>query len=249
MKQMLLIAAAASMVGLMTACATTVTGTPKAEKAQAGSGSTSASTPASSSTNPPAAVPGSVAEQDLAGLLLPSEDIQAVMDAPDLAVDKTYDQMPPSTVGYIPEDCASAAYNTVETGYRDSPFTGTRGVVMQEPASAPQLLHVVDEGVVAFPDAAAATAYVSKTVGNWAHCAKNPFTAQRPEAVEHWNFGDVSENNGVNAIPKTAEGSGWTCSHAITSKANVVVDVAACGFTINDQAVTIVSRIRDKVPG
>jgi serine/threonine-protein kinase len=240
-KAMLLIAAAASMVGLTSACATTVTGTPKAEKSQAGS--QPASTPA------PTPAVGSIAEQDLEGLLLPVEDIQPVMDAPDLAVDKTYAEMPPSTVGYIPEDCASAAYNTVETGYRDSGFTATRGVVMQEPASAPQLLHVVDEGVVAFPDATAAAAYVTKTVGEWGHCAKSPFTAQRPESVEHWNFGDVTENNGVTAIPKMTEGSGWTCSHAITSKANVVVDVSACGFSVAGQASDIVSRIRDKIPG
>jgi hypothetical protein len=246
---MLLIAVAASVVGLTAACATTVTGTPKAEKSQAGSQSASTTAPAPTSTTPPAPAAGSVTEQDLEGLLLPVEDIQTVMEAPDLAVDKTYAEMPPSTVGYIPEDCASAAYNTVETGYRDSGFTTTRGSVMQEPATAPQLLHVVDEGVVAFPDATAAAAYVTKSVEQWGHCAKSPFTAQRPETVEHWNFGDVSENNGVTAIPKMAEGSGWTCSHAITSKANVVVDVSACGFSISDQAGNIVTRIRDKIPG
>ena len=245
---MLLIAAAASMVGLTGACATTVTGTPKAEKSQA-SQSESKSAAAPPSTNSPGPAAGSIPEGDLEGLLLPVEDVQTVMEAPDLAVDKTYAEMPPSTVGYIPEDCASAAYNTVETGYRDSGFKATRGVVMQEPASAPQLLHVVDEGVVAFPDAAAAAAYVAKTVERWGHCAKSPFTAQRPEAVEHWNFGDVSVNNGITAIPKTTEDGGWTCSHAITSKANVVVDVATCGFSINDQAGNIVTKIRDKIPG
>lgn len=246
---MLLIAAAASMVWLPNACATTVTGTPEAEKSQAGSQSASTAAPAPTSTTPPAPAVGNVAEQDLEGLLLPVEDLQTVMEAPDLAVDKTYAEMPPSTVGYIPEDCASAAYNTVETGYRDSGFTATRGVVMQEPDTAPQLLHVVDEGVVAFPDATAAAAYVTKTVEQWGHCAKSPFAAQRPDTVEHWNFGDVAENNGISSIPKMSEGSGWTCSHAITSKANVVVDVSACGFSISDQAGTIVARVRDKIPG
>jgi serine/threonine-protein kinase len=245
---MLLIAGAASVVGLTSACATTVTGTPKAERPQAGSQSASTSAPAPASTTPPPAV-GSVAEADLEGLLLPVEDVQTVMEAPELGVDKTYTEMPPSTVGYIPEDCASAAYNTVETGYRDSGFTATRGAVMQEPATAPQLLHVVDEGVVTFPDATAAAAYVTKTVERWGHCAKSPFTAQRPESVEHWNFGDLSAVNGINSIPKTTEGSDWTCSHAITSKANVVVDVSACGFSMADQAANIAGRIRDKIPG
>jgi hypothetical protein len=248
-RQMLLIGAAAAMVGLTSACATTVTGTPKAEKPQSGSQSATTSAPAPMPSTPAAPTVGSVAEQDLEGLLLPVEDIQTVMEAPDIAVDKTYAEMPPSTVGYIPEDCASAAYNTMEAGYRESGFTATRGVVLQEPASAPQLLHVVDQGVVAFPDADAAAAYVNKTVEQWGHCAKSPFAAQRAEAVEHWNFGDVSGVNGINSIPKTTEGSDWTCSHALTSKANVVIDVSACGFSVGDRASDVVNRIRDKIPG
>ncbi len=237
MRQVLFIAVTTSVVGLASACVTTTEGTPKAEHGQATSQAPAASAP-------PAAA---VSEQALDGLLLPVEDVQTVMEAPDLQVDQTYAQMPPSTVGYVPEDCVRAAYNTVEAGYRDSQFTAVRGAVMQEAADT-QLLHVVDQGVVTFPDAAAATTYVTRTLEAWRRCAGTQFTALRPEASEHWTFGDVAENDGISAIPKTAEGSDWSCSHAITTRVNVVIDVSACGFSITDQATTIVARIRDKLP-
>ena len=231
-----LIAATTAFVVVMSACSSTVTGTPKAERHQ---------TP----TPPPAAAPApaSVAESGLDGLLLTVEDVRDVMSAPDLQVQQSYAQMPPSTAGYVPEDCVRAAYNTVEAGYRDTQFSAIRGVVMQEPDDA-QLLHVVDQGVVTFPSADMAATYVSRTLEAWRRCAGTPFTAIRPEASEHWTFGEVSENGGVSAIPKLADGSEWSCSHAISTRANVVVDVSACGFSITDQATTIATRIRDKIP-
>lgn len=229
---------AAAMVGLTSACSTTVAGTPRAERAQTPS-------PAATPAGPAAA---SLDETDLNGLLLSVDDIRAVMAAPDLQIQDTYEQMPPSTVGYVPEDCVRAAFNVVEAGYRDSGFTAARGVVMQEPETT-QMLHLVDQGVVTFPNEAAANTYVTRTLEAWRRCAGTPFTALRPEAAEHWTFGEVTENNGISAIPKIADGgTGWSCSHAITGKANVVIDVSACGFEITDQATTIVARIRDKFP-
>jgi hypothetical protein len=228
---------AAAVVGLTCACSTTVAGTPKAQRTQ----------PPPPAPTPAAPGVGRIDETSLNGLLLSLDDIRAIMDAPDLEIQATYEQMPPSTVGYVPDDCARAAYNTVEAGYRDSGFAGVRGVVMQEPDSA-QVLHIVDQGVVTFPDGAAATTYVTRTVESWRRCAGTPFTALRPEAAEHWTFGDVTENNGISAIPKMGEGSEWTCSHAIAAKLNTVIDVSACGFGITDQATTIVGRIRDQFP-
>jgi hypothetical protein len=236
-RRLLFIAVATSVAGLVSACVSTVDGAPKPEHVQT-------TAPAEAPAAPPVAV---VSEQALDGLLLPVEDVRTVMDGPDLQVDQTYNQMPPSTVDYVPEDCVRAAYNTVEAGYRDSQYTAIRGVVMQEAADT-EMLHVVDQGVVTFPDAAAATTYVTRTLEAWRRCAGTQFTAVRPEASEHWTFGDVSENDGISAIPKTAEGSDWSCSHAIAAKTNVVVDVSACGFSITDQATTIASRIRDKLP-
>ncbi|HEY7052375.1 MAG TPA: sensor domain-containing protein [Mycobacterium sp.] len=246
MWRLVLFVVATSVVGLTGACATTVGGTPKAEKAA----SSSAAAPGPSSAAPPAAAPAArtVGAQDLEALLLPADDVRTVMDGPDIDVQETYDQMPPSTVGYDPPECARAAYNVVEAGYRDSGFIAARGAVMQEPDDA-QLLHVVDQGIVTFPTADAATDYVTKTVQTWRGCAGKPFTASRPEAAEHWTFGDVTENGGISAIPKTVDGdTGWSCSHAIAAKSNAVIDVSACGFSINDQAKAIVGRIRDKFP-
>ncbi|MFZ0833912.1 MAG: sensor domain-containing protein [Mycobacterium sp.] len=227
---------AAAVVGLTCACSTTVDGTPRAQRTQV---------PAATPAAPDVAAVG---EQQLDGLLLPLDDVRTIMDAPELEVHDTYAQMPPSTVGYVPEDCARAAFNTVEAGYRDSKFIATRGAVMQEPDTSTQLLHIVDQGVVTFPDEAAANTYVTRTVEAWRRCAGTPFTVLRPEATEHWTFGDVTENNGISAIPKKTDGSDWTCSHAIAARANAVVDVSACGFSVTDQATTIVGRIRDKFP-
>lgn len=238
MWRVLVIAAVASTIGLACACSTTVDGQPKAERAQAA---------------PPAAAPAvpgvaAVGEQQLEGLLLTLDDVRAIMDAPELEVHDNYAQMPPSTADYVPEDCVRAAFNTVEAGYRDTKFVATRGVVMQEPDTSAQLLHIADQGVVTFPDAAAANTYVTRTVEAWRRCAGTAFTVLRPEVTEHWTFGDVTDSNGISAIPKSGEDSDWSCSHAIAARANAVIDVSACGFSITDQATTIAGRIRDKFP-
>lgn len=235
--RLVLIAATTVLVVVTSACSTTVAGTPKAQRQQ----------PPAPSAPPAAPATARIDESTFNSLLLTVEDIRAIMAAPDLQIEDAYEWMPPSTVGYVPEDCVRAAYNTVEAGYRDTQFTAVFGLVMQEPADA-QLLHVVDHGVVGFPDADAANTYVSRTLEAWRRCAGTPFTALRPEATEHWTFGQVSENAGVSAIPKMADGSEWTCSHAITARKNVVVDVSACGFSITDQAMTIAARVRDRIP-
>lgn len=238
MWRVLLTAAAASVVTLTCACSTTVAGTPKTQRAMV---PPPAATPAAPAAN-------AVAEQQLDGLLLALDDVRAIMDAPELEVHDSYAQMPPSTAGYVPEDCVRAAFNTVEAGYRDSKFVAIRGVVMQEPDTSAALLHIVDQGVVTFPDSAAASTYVTRTVESWRRCAGTPFTVLRGEAAEHWTFGDVTETNGITAIPKRGEGSDWSCSHAIAAKLNAVIDVSACGFAITDQATVVVGRIRDKFP-
>lgn len=238
MWRVLLTAAAASVVGVTCACSTTVAGTPKTERASVPAPPAAPAAPAASA----------VAEQQLEGLLLGLDDVRAIMDAPELEVHDSYTQMPPSTAGYVPEDCVRAAFNTVEAGYRDTNFVAIRGVVMQEPDTSPELLHIVDQGVVTFPDAAAASTYVTRTVEAWRRCAGSPFTVLRGEAAEHWTFGEVTESNGITAIPKRGEGSDWSCSHAIATKLNAVIDVSACGFSITDQASVVAGRIRDKFP-
>lgn len=243
MWRVLVIAAATLVVGLTGACATTVSGTPMAQRRQ----DSAPATPSAPSAPPVAPAVTGLGESDLDPLLLPVDDVRPIMDAPDLQVDQSYAQMPPSTVGYVPEDCVRAAYNTVEAGYRDSQFVAVRGMVMQEPAPA-QVLHVVDQGVVTFPSTELAATYVTRTVEAWRRCAGSPFTALRPESAEHWTFGQVNDSDGINSIPKTADGSPWSCSRAITTQLNVVIDVSACGFSISDQATRIAAQIRDRLP-
>ncbi|MCG5432380.1 sensor domain-containing protein [Mycobacterium sp. MYCO198283] len=206
-------------------------------------------TPVAPAPPPQTAAAPNVEEPALDGLLVPLDDVRNLLDAPELAVEQSYTAMPPSTVGYDPPTCVSAAYNVVEAAYRDSGFVAVRGVALQEPAGV-QVTHNVDQGVVTFPDAAAAAGFVARSVDGWRQCATLPFTATRPEVVERWTFGDVGEGGGIFTVSKSVEGGeGWRCGRAMTSKANVVVDVSACGFGITDQAAAIATRIRDKIPG
>jgi serine/threonine-protein kinase len=235
------------MVLLVAACENTVEGTPTAQRTQTPTAASSPSpTAAPPTTSSAPAAPPNVDETALDGLLLTIEETREIMAAPDLQIDHTYEEMPPSTVGYNPEECASAAFNTVEAGYRDSGFTAVRGVVLTEPEPM-DTTHLVDQGVVAFPDAAAATDYITKTVEKWRGCAGQPFVVTRSQSTENWTFGEVTDNDGINVITKSAEG-GLPCSHAIAAKANVVVDVVACSAEITDQAEIVLTRIRDKIP-
>ena len=123
-------------------------------------------------------------------------------------------------------------------------WTAIRGQTLQEPA---KYTHAVDQGVVLFPTAQAAAAFFSASTQSWAACANHSWHDNVNNA--QMTNGAVSTTNGILTSsatnPKT---KGWTCQRALTSRNNVVIDVAACGYNTTEQGVSIATQIAAKVP-
>ena len=62
-------------------------------------------------------------------------------------------------------------------------------------------------------------------------------------------FGAVSVDREADtvAITHTAESNGVTCTRMLSTRANVIVDVSACGDTLPQDVSELVTRLRDNV--
>jgi hypothetical protein len=63
-----------------------------------------------------------------------------------------------------------------------------------------------------------------------------------------WALGDVAEADDVLTQTSAQEASaGWACQHALSAVSNVVVEAWACGYAVEDQAVTLVTEMAANV--
>lgn len=225
-----------------------------------GGGSASSTT---TTTTTPAKPP--VAQNALAGLLLPPPDIDAAFGvtgakstetADALTEDKTGSTFPP---GYkFPAECLYASGAGVAPVYAGSGNTAVhreRDVVSQPP-EAPDPDPQVNQVVVLFPTPAAANAFFEASSKNWPACANRqdtvPGDADNPEI--HWSVGPVANANGtlsttvgVTVTPQGGTKTSATCQRALTVRNNVVIDIEACRKDADDAAVKIASQIAGKV--
>jgi hypothetical protein len=182
-------------------------------------------------------------------LLLGLDDVEALVGGRDMVVDERYSDMPQvGEVTYKPADCVGAAFNTIEPAYRGSGYIAVRGQLLKEPGD--QFQHWVDQGVVAFGSAADADNYVVTATEVWRKCSHQFFSVIYPkEPTETWEIGSMRVSGGVATVSKYAEGGdGWSCSHAMAAKSNVVVDLAACSMAVTDQATKLVDEIEGRFP-
>jgi hypothetical protein len=188
-----------------------------------------------------------LAVAQLDGVLLDIIAVSAQMGGLRLAVKNTYDTMPgPDNSASISDPvCAGVVFNTTNSIYRPGTYTGVRGREFDDEH------HDIDEGVVSFTDDAAARQFWAATQDTWRRCAGTQvtFTPNGGGDPIRWTpraptrVGDV-----VAAISNPEGGGGYTCQHALTAKANVIIDVVTCGPDIANQALRIVNAIAAKFP-
>jgi hypothetical protein len=119
----------------------------------------------------------------------------------------------------------------------------------QEPQQAPN--HTVEQGVVLFPSAQAAIAFVNASSQSWSACANRSYTTTYAGMATDWRAGPVYTTNGRLTATKTRLGqgrNGWACQRALMASNNVVIDIEACSHSITYQAVNITRQIAAKVP-
>lgn len=196
-----------------------------------------------------------VAPADLDKLLLSDRQISDIIGAGPLATFHTYSTITPADAGETFSDpsCAEAVYNTMWTAYDRSGYTGALGHGLREPGDRHP--HAVDQGVVAFPTADAATRFVARVTTAWQHCADAHFSdtgpsGPSPNTRTDWYTVGYPIISDISTLVVYPEGRReQTDVRAITSRSNVVIDVGATGPAMPaDKLVAIVNAIAAKLP-
>jgi serine/threonine kinase PknH len=236
----LAIAAGAVIVVIVTAIVGYAFTAPKTVPHTLSQPSTSISQPRSTTVAP-------VADAALDGLLLSPAEINTTMGATEMTVYRPWNTL--NDVGFdnpsSPPECIPLGGAAEAAAYAGSGWTAVRGQTLQEPQG---FAHSVDQGVVSFPSAQAAAAFVSASTQRWPACANRSY-ADNVGNVQ-WSVGPVSTTNGTVSATTTEQGgqNGWACQRALTARNNVVIDVAGCSHNTTEQGVSLASRIAAKVP-
>ena len=195
---------------------------------------------------PTSSTPPPVPADGLEGLLLSPDEIDATMGATGMIVDRKWNTFfDVGTNPAVPPECLPVG-GAAEAGvYAGSGSTAVRGQTLREPG---KLLHVVDQGVVLFPSAQAATAFASASAQSWFACANLSYSDTSRNNLR-WSVGPVSTVNGtISATTSEQSKTGWACQRALTASNNVVIDVAACSYKTTDEGISIAGQIGAKVP-
>ncbi|MEE6137672.1 sensor domain-containing protein [Mycobacterium sp. 050128] len=190
--------------------------------------------------------PEPIASTRLNSLLLSSSDINTIMGATNIQPGKPITTMGTSSMTVSIPDCEGALYTTQDPVYAGSGWTGIYGLVSAEPGDNND--HWVNQAVVAFPTADKAKAFLQSSLDKWKKCVGQTVTVDNSGKTYRWTFAPVQGNSPKISVLQTQEGAeGWQCEHAMSAANNVIVDVNACGYHINDQSSQIAEKIVDKV--
>ncbi|MEZ0354493.1 serine/threonine-protein kinase PknH/PknJ [Mycobacterium sp. pR1184] len=190
--------------------------------------------------------PEPIASTRLNSLLLSASDINTIMGATNIQPGKPITTMGTSSMTVSIPDCEGALYTTQDPVYAGSGWTGIYGLVSAEPGDNND--HWVNQAVVAFPTADKAKAFLQGSLDKWKKCVGQTVTVDNSGKTYRWTFAPVQGSSPKISVLQTQEGAdGWQCEHAMSVANNVIVDVNACGYHINDQSSQIAEKIVDKV--
>lgn len=205
---------------------------------------TAAPAPPPTAAPPPPPPPPVIAPADLPGLLLPAEQISQLMKAPAMTVTATDSKMIAGSI--TPPNCAGAWGPVHAAAYDGSGFTGVTGQSVGDSPAAR-----VVQGVVSFPDPAAAQAYYDRQVTEWNGCKFAKVTADYgPGNSNHATLGVPTTTGGILSMPVVADNPsvpGTQCERALNVRGNVIVDVRACSVNVSGAGWNIARDIANKV--
>jgi hypothetical protein len=154
------------------------------------------------------------------------------------------------------QDCGGVLFPSLRQGYDDSGFKNTRmhGYVDTQLDDTDNHM-LVEQQATAFYTTAAATEFVTKAVEKWGKCANQVVTLNKPNDEknphEPYTVGTAAMVDAILTVTTTREGrpeDPWQCQHSLTSRRNVVIDVAICAPTGSTQAPLLARWTTDRVP-
>jgi hypothetical protein len=208
-----------------------------AAMASSGCVSTVSGTAVRNATTVPTNVPR-LDESALRTVILPIDDVNAIMGTTKLEVTSDIDNMTDSSDKVSDTDCLGAMFGAEEPVYEGSGWTAVRDVVAREPEEDND--HWVEQTVVLYPEAANADTFLQKSRSTWKKCASSSLAVDSENTSSLWEFGDVTDGDGVISQEATQEDAdGWGCQHALAAASNITAETWACAYSLSDEAVTM----------
>ncbi|OBH76874.1 hypothetical protein A5681_08680 [Mycobacterium scrofulaceum] len=184
----------------------------------------------------------------LPGLLLDVATINSIEGATDIAPapDSGNDHTAYSGLTTDRPECGEIQAPALESELDGSGWIGVRTQSLQDRDGARHLNH---SAAIYFGTAKAANDFAAKQAQAWPKCngASLRLTTRR-EPTSVWTAGTATNRDGMLSITNTQEGAGgWQCQRALAARNNIVIDVRSCGENRTDQAITIATRMAERV--
>lgn len=209
--------------------------------------------PSTIATPPTTNVPTSsaaptVTVAQLDSILVPVEQVNTLVGTTGIVVDHNKTQMTDAGQGNTLSDdtCLGALIGFQAPTYQNSGYTGVLAQLLQKPHSTPA--YVVTQGVVVFPSAAHAQAFVSAQAPQWRTCAGKSVTQVNGKTTFEWTFGPISGNPPNIALQHTLANDPLVCQHVLSAVSNVVLDVNVCAPGTINQARLIANMMASRLP-
>ncbi|MDT5350702.1 MAG: serine/threonine kinase PknH, partial [Mycobacterium sp.] len=197
---------------------------------------------------PPKPPPPPIAADRLSSLLLSVPEINSIMGATKMTAEP-YTTMSKSSLTLSDPSCLGALYAGQEPTYSGTGYTGVNGNDSFE-RSGDHKDHYADQAVVTFPSADKALDFLQTSRDKWKGCAGKTITVTNPSknTTVRWSVSDLSGSPTRITLVNTQEAmEGWQCQRAMSVANNVIVDVDACAYKLNNQASQISDKIVDKI--
>ena len=190
----------------------------------------------------PAPPPDPVPADRLSALLLSSSDINSIMGASTMKAGEPIASMDTSEATLSAPDCQGALYTSQDPVYAGSGYTGISALVSSEPGD--NYDHWANQAVVAFPTMERASAFIESSASRWKECSGKTIEVTNNSGTVRWTLAQMSGAPPKIRLTDTQEGGdGWGCERVMSLANNVIVDVRACAYHVNDQGSRIAGKI------
>lgn len=171
-------------------------------------------------------------------VLLPIDEINAIMGTRDLEVTSDIDHMTDSSDKVSDPDCLGAMFGGEEPVYKHSGWTAVRDVVAREPEDDND--HWIEQTVVIYPESGNANRFLERSRSMWQKCADSSLAVDTADTSSLWEFGDVSDGDGlITQVATQQDADGWGCQHALAAASNMTAETWVCAYNRADEAATM----------
>jgi serine/threonine kinase PknH len=188
----------------------------------------------------------------LEGLLLTPDQVNALTNSSGMTVTETLTTLPDISATVSDQSCLPLFAEDSQT-YGGSGWTDARIQALLGSSQQPGQKVLVNQGVILFPSAQAASSFVTGSAQRWAPCAGRQVSVSMPAGTPAVavTVGSVSNSNGMLSTTMTQAMNGTTVNieRALTAVNNVIVDAFAISpIPLSGAAANLAQQIAAKVP-